>query len=386
MPGIGLRRRKTLLTAFGSLSGVRRATREELARVVGAKVGGRRHRAFCCESLTARLTWPAGSPSTQCSLLLQPALNAMRRPSGWIDRSRTPSAEIPVDTGAPPLTGTRHSVVGRIGAGESGVDSGHLVTSTFLPSPVQPHTTTRSPRARNSSRESPVPDWTLRATQGPAESLPRRRVRQCRGGWCRGLRSHTVHIRLRPLPRRPCEHIDQRHSPVLPQRRGHSTTESRDRTSRCPDPRNRAAGSDGHVRVLQDDALVADEHDALGEPTSLRASVLTNFVLPLTRSRMKKPPSLSPNTSSLPIIRRPVPRPPESFVQRVPAVPGPSWCRITKSRGTRRHDAWTNTQRTSVSRPCRVDSSRAPPSEIRLAARRGTIDGAEYTSAKPTLS
>lgn len=35
--GIGVRRRKTLLTAFGSLSGVRRATREELARVVGAK-------------------------------------------------------------------------------------------------------------------------------------------------------------------------------------------------------------------------------------------------------------------------------------------------------------------------------------------------------------
>ena len=37
VPGIGLRRRKTLLTAFGSLSGVRRATREELARIVGAK-------------------------------------------------------------------------------------------------------------------------------------------------------------------------------------------------------------------------------------------------------------------------------------------------------------------------------------------------------------
>ena len=35
--GIGPRRRKTLLTAFGSLSGVRRATREELAAVVGAK-------------------------------------------------------------------------------------------------------------------------------------------------------------------------------------------------------------------------------------------------------------------------------------------------------------------------------------------------------------
>ena len=35
IPGIGVRRRKTLLTSFGSLSGVRRATREELASVVG---------------------------------------------------------------------------------------------------------------------------------------------------------------------------------------------------------------------------------------------------------------------------------------------------------------------------------------------------------------
>ena len=35
--GIGPRRRKTLLTAFGSLAGVRRATREELMKVVGAK-------------------------------------------------------------------------------------------------------------------------------------------------------------------------------------------------------------------------------------------------------------------------------------------------------------------------------------------------------------
>jgi excinuclease ABC subunit C len=35
--GIGLRRRKTLLTAFGSLAGVRRATREELSAVVGHK-------------------------------------------------------------------------------------------------------------------------------------------------------------------------------------------------------------------------------------------------------------------------------------------------------------------------------------------------------------
>jgi excinuclease ABC subunit C len=35
--GVGPRRRKTLLTTFGSLAGVRRATREELAAVVGAK-------------------------------------------------------------------------------------------------------------------------------------------------------------------------------------------------------------------------------------------------------------------------------------------------------------------------------------------------------------
>jgi excinuclease ABC subunit C len=34
---IGPRRRRALLTAFGSLAGVRRATREELVRVVGAK-------------------------------------------------------------------------------------------------------------------------------------------------------------------------------------------------------------------------------------------------------------------------------------------------------------------------------------------------------------
>jgi excinuclease ABC subunit C len=37
VPGIGPRRRKTLLTTFGSLTGVRRATREELKAVVGAK-------------------------------------------------------------------------------------------------------------------------------------------------------------------------------------------------------------------------------------------------------------------------------------------------------------------------------------------------------------
>jgi excinuclease ABC subunit C len=37
IPGVGPRRRRTLLTTFGSLTGVRRATREELAAVVGAK-------------------------------------------------------------------------------------------------------------------------------------------------------------------------------------------------------------------------------------------------------------------------------------------------------------------------------------------------------------
>ncbi len=40
VPGIGARRRKALLTEFGSVSGVKRATREELTRVVGAKAAG----------------------------------------------------------------------------------------------------------------------------------------------------------------------------------------------------------------------------------------------------------------------------------------------------------------------------------------------------------
>jgi excinuclease ABC subunit C len=37
IPGIGPRRRRTLLTRFGSLAGVRRATKEELTSAVGAK-------------------------------------------------------------------------------------------------------------------------------------------------------------------------------------------------------------------------------------------------------------------------------------------------------------------------------------------------------------
>jgi excinuclease ABC subunit C len=36
-PGIGARRRRALLVRFGSLAGVRRATREELLPIVGAK-------------------------------------------------------------------------------------------------------------------------------------------------------------------------------------------------------------------------------------------------------------------------------------------------------------------------------------------------------------
>ena len=40
VPGIGPRRRRALLRAFGSLAGVRRATREELDAVVGAKAAG----------------------------------------------------------------------------------------------------------------------------------------------------------------------------------------------------------------------------------------------------------------------------------------------------------------------------------------------------------
>jgi excinuclease ABC subunit C len=38
VPGVGPRRRRELLTKFGSVAGVRRATREELAAAVGAKV------------------------------------------------------------------------------------------------------------------------------------------------------------------------------------------------------------------------------------------------------------------------------------------------------------------------------------------------------------
>jgi excinuclease ABC subunit C len=45
--GVGPRRRKALLTAFGSLAGVRRATREELVKIVGAK---------CADAVLAHFT------------------------------------------------------------------------------------------------------------------------------------------------------------------------------------------------------------------------------------------------------------------------------------------------------------------------------------------
>ena len=38
IPGIGPRRRRMLLTRFGSVAGIRRATREELSAAVGAKI------------------------------------------------------------------------------------------------------------------------------------------------------------------------------------------------------------------------------------------------------------------------------------------------------------------------------------------------------------
>jgi excinuclease ABC subunit C len=41
VPGIGPRRRRTLLTTFGSVAGVRRATREELKAVIGPKAADR---------------------------------------------------------------------------------------------------------------------------------------------------------------------------------------------------------------------------------------------------------------------------------------------------------------------------------------------------------
>ena len=53
--GIGPRRRKALLTAFGSVTGVRRATREELVRVVGAKAADAVLAHFASERLSAIL-------------------------------------------------------------------------------------------------------------------------------------------------------------------------------------------------------------------------------------------------------------------------------------------------------------------------------------------
>jgi len=40
VPGIGPRRRRALMTRFGSLAGIRRATARELEMVVGARAAG----------------------------------------------------------------------------------------------------------------------------------------------------------------------------------------------------------------------------------------------------------------------------------------------------------------------------------------------------------
>ena len=64
VPGIGPRRRRALLTHFGSLAGVRRATREELTPVVGAKVA-RAVLEYFAQSGDAR-TWPPGDPLVRC--------------------------------------------------------------------------------------------------------------------------------------------------------------------------------------------------------------------------------------------------------------------------------------------------------------------------------
>jgi excinuclease ABC subunit C len=40
VPGIGPRRRRALLTQFGSVAGVRRASREDLTKVVGPRAAG----------------------------------------------------------------------------------------------------------------------------------------------------------------------------------------------------------------------------------------------------------------------------------------------------------------------------------------------------------
>ena len=50
IPGVGVRRRRLLLQRFGSLAGVRRATREELERVVGAKLAAAVIRHFAAQS------------------------------------------------------------------------------------------------------------------------------------------------------------------------------------------------------------------------------------------------------------------------------------------------------------------------------------------------
>ena len=62
--GIGPRRRKLLLTTFGSVAGVRRATREELMKVVGAKSADARSRALRGASEVSRVRGGDGERGT----------------------------------------------------------------------------------------------------------------------------------------------------------------------------------------------------------------------------------------------------------------------------------------------------------------------------------
>ena len=71
VPGVGPRRRKTLLTKFGSLAGVRRATREELSAAVGAESGRCGSCLFRESAVTFTVCWTStsrrsSSPSSSC--------------------------------------------------------------------------------------------------------------------------------------------------------------------------------------------------------------------------------------------------------------------------------------------------------------------------------
>ena len=89
VPGVGPRRRRTLLTTFGSLAGVRRATREELAAVVGAE--SRRCRPCVFRESAVTCTLLAGHQ-------LRADFHRVHRPAVFPDRARDGAC---VDGGSP---------------------------------------------------------------------------------------------------------------------------------------------------------------------------------------------------------------------------------------------------------------------------------------------